>query len=565
MLKKLSNHQRRWRLRDIWLMLGIVLLGLWMMFLIVSTVTMWNMDQQSTKTLQGVLESGASRLDDRLNQIEKFIKVLLISDDNFTSLRNTSINRANNLRHVSIKLEENGQYFSEFSGIFYYEPYSELLIEKRWNDFATYSYYDVPRKMKMRELMMELSSGKGTDDKWVLENVNEVWTAFYIYYYEGQYLGVYISLEGILRRIVGLEDVDGFENMLLVSETGEKLTGNEDKQRTIEKNMYGKTYLQLEEKLQILPATMIALISRQRARGSWMTWWITLLVLAIFSGQFLVYLLRTLQKTLFGPLAELNCKMKIFSEGNLETRIEERVGCQEVRELTDTFNEMTGQIRNMKIENYEKKLEMQETILKYLQIQKNPHFFLNVLNGIYSLATSGNMLQVRTITLELIKHVRYVLSVEKILVPLLEELEFTQNYVKIQKIRFPYEIRLEINGITEEAGRVRVPPLLIQTFLENAIKYALSPENILEVHLQVELTRTHLKLCISDSGPGYPERILQELNTGGNVLTDERGEHIGIHNVLSRIRLLYQEGYTYYFSNPSSGGAQVEFMLPRNV
>lgn len=72
---------------------------------------------------------------------------------------------------------------------------------------------------------------------------------------------------------------------------------------------------------------------------------------------------------------------------------------------------------------------------------------------------------------------------------------------------------------------------MIQTFLENAIKYALSPENILEVHLQVELTRTHLKLCISDSGPGYPERILQELNTGGNVLTDERGEHIGIHNV----------------------------------
>ncbi|MEI3194955.1 MAG: hypothetical protein V8S54_03420 [Lachnospiraceae bacterium] len=100
----------------------------------------------------------------------------------------------------------------------------------------------------MRELMMELSSGKGTDDKWVLENVNEVWTAFYIYYYEGQYLGVYISLEGILSRIVGLEDVDGFENMLLVSETGEKLTGNEDKQRTIEKNMYGKTYLQLEER-----------------------------------------------------------------------------------------------------------------------------------------------------------------------------------------------------------------------------------------------------------------------------------------------------------------------------
>lgn len=98
--------------------------------------------------------------------------------------------------------------------------------------------------------------------------------------------------------MVELEDVAGFENMLLVSETGEKLTGSEDKQLKIEKNLYGKTYLQLEEKLQILPATMIALISRQRARGNWMMWWVALLVLAVFSGQFLVYLLRTLQKTL---------------------------------------------------------------------------------------------------------------------------------------------------------------------------------------------------------------------------------------------------------------------------
>ena len=165
----------------------------------------------------------------------------------------------------------------------------------------------------------------------------------------------------------------------------------------------------------------------------------------------------------------------------------------------------------------------------------------------------------------MIKHVRYVLSVEKTLVSLLEELEFTRNYVKIQKIRFPYEIRLEMDGITEEAGAVLVPPLMIQTFLENAIKYALSPENILEVHLEVELTKTHLKLRISDSGPGYPEAILQELNADGNVPADERGEHIGIHNVLSRIRLLYQEGYTWHFSNLPSGGAQVEFMLPRKV
>ena len=209
MLKKWKESRTRWRLRDIWIMLGIVLLILWVMFIAVSTVTMWTLDQQSVRTLQGVLESGASRLDSRLDQAERFIKVLLVSDDNFSSLRNTSINRANNLRHVAIKMEEDGQYFPEFSGIFYYEPGKDMLIEKRWNDLSTYSYLDLPRKMKMRELMMDLSTGKGTDGKWILENVAGVWTTLYIYYYEGQYLGIYISLDGILDRIVSLEDVDG--------------------------------------------------------------------------------------------------------------------------------------------------------------------------------------------------------------------------------------------------------------------------------------------------------------------------------------------------------------------
>lgn len=568
MLRRWKEGRTRWRLRDIWITLGIVLLILWVMFIAVSTVTMWTLDQQSIRTLQGVLESGASRLDSRLDQAERFIKVLLVSDDHFSSLRNTSINRASNLRHVAIRMEEEGQYFPEFSGIFYYEPKNDLLVEKRWNDLSTYSYLDTPKKMQMRNLMLELSVENGTDGEWILKNVVGVWTALYIYYYEGQYLGIYISLDGILNRIVSLEDVDGLENTLLVDAAGESLTGGESRKFSVDASTcreHGSSYLQLTEQFRTLPATMLTLVPRQRVHGNWIGWWVVLLLLAVFSGQFLVYLLRTLQKTLFGPLSELNRQMKIFSGGKLETRIEEQIGCQEVRELTDTFNEMTGQIRNMKIENYEKKLETQETVLKYLQIQKNPHFFLNVLNGIYSLAASGNMLQVRTITLELIRHVRYVLSVEKTLVPLLEELEFTQNYVKIQKIRFPYEIRLEMDGITEEAGTVLVPPLMIQTFLENAIKYALSPENILEVHLEVEMTETHLKLRISDSGPGYPEALLQELNADGNVPADERGEHIGIHNVLSRIRLLYQDGYTCHFSNLASGGAQVEFVLPRNV
>ena len=74
-----------------------------------------------------------------------------------------------------------------------------------------------------------------------------------------------------------------------------------------------------------------------------------------------------------------------------------------------------------------------------------------------------------------------------------------------------------------------------------------------------------LKLCISDSGPGFPETMLEELNASGTVSADTRGEHIGIHNVLSRMKLLYGTAYGYHFANLPMGGARVELFLSKQV
>ena len=97
-----------------------------------------------------------------------------------------------------------------------------------------------------------------------------------------------------------------------------------------------------------------------------------------------------------------------------------------------------------------------------------------MLNVIYSLAISGNVSQIRTITLELIRHVRYVLSVEKPLVPLLQELEFTHNYLEIQRIRFPYEIRMEEGRLYKGDYADFCATLASADLSENAVKYALS-------------------------------------------------------------------------------------------
>nr|WP_308627649.1 histidine kinase [uncultured Eisenbergiella sp.] len=571
MKRETGENRKRWRLRDIWLTIGAILLVLWIMFITVSTVTMWALDRQSRESMQGVLDFGSSKLESRLRQIENFLTVTLVSDAKFGMLRNTSLSYVDNLRQVALQMDSYGQYFPDFSGIFFYDSSRDILLDKQWNDISAYSMTFVVRRMEMRGRMRALCSGELQGQavgEWTIENIDNMWTAFYIYYHHGQYLGVYVALDGLWDRLIDLEEVAGFEDSGLTDLNGLELTKNKGRVFRLEGSSYweqGKGYLQLTKKIDRFPAVIVTLVPRQQLRGNWMIWWSGLIILAAVSGVFLVHLLLTLQRVLFAPLSELNRQMKAFSEGNLDTHIAKLVGCQEVRELSGTFNEMTGQIHDMKIENYEKRLEKQETFLKYLQIQKNPHFFLNMLNVIYSLAASGNVTQIRTITLELIRHVRYVLSVEKPLVPLLQELEFTHNYLEIQRIRFPYTIRVEEEGFTKEILQILVPPLLLQTFVENAVKYALSLEDMLQIHLEAVLAEDVLTLRISDCGPGFPEAMLEELNASGTVSPDERGEHIGIHNVLSRMRLLYGTAYGYHFANLPGEGAQVELILPQQV
>ena len=215
--------RRRWRLRDIWFAIGAILLVLWIMFITVSTVTMFALDRQSRESMQGVLDFGSSKLESRLRQIENFLTVTLVSDDKFGMLRNTSLSYADNLRQVARQMDSYGQYFPDFSGIFFYEPSRDILINKQWNDISAYSMTYVTRRMEIRTRMKTLCIGEEQEraiGEWTIENIDNKWTAFYIYYHQGQYLGVYVSLDGIWNRIIDLEGVAGFEESGLTDRDG---------------------------------------------------------------------------------------------------------------------------------------------------------------------------------------------------------------------------------------------------------------------------------------------------------------------------------------------------------
>src|SRR5690606_3000357 len=145
-----------------------------------------------------------------------------------------------------------------------------------------------------------------------------------------------------------------------------------------------------------------------------------------------------------------------------------------------------------------------------------------------------------------------------------DELEHTRNYLNIQSLRFPGKLTWSVDAPVYLTD-VPVPPLIIQSFVENSIKHAVTLEETIHISVQIDFTDesgSMILIRIQDTGKGFPEEVLQELQAGRSVEND-RGEHVGIRNVQRRLKLLYQEsGSLRFFNDKETGGATVEITLP---
>jgi sensor histidine kinase YesM len=127
-------------------------------------------------------------------------------------------------------------------------------------------------------------------------------------------------------------------------------------------------------------------------------------------------------------------------------------------------------------------------------------------------------------------------------VALKEELEVVQKYVEIERTRFGNRLIVAIN-IEPETLDARVPNLLLQPLVENAIRHGIAP-NPRPGWINIEASRRddRLTIQISDSGDGVPPERLMALNRG-----------VGLANTRTRLEHLYRSGYEFVFTNLRNG------------
>ncbi len=287
-------------------------------------------------------------------------------------------------------------------------------------------------------------------------------------------------------------------------------------------------------------------------------YWV-LLVVAVCSVFLAVGMWQGLKRRVVKALRVMQRGMQELEQENLEYRIVnwDRRETEEFVFLYNSFNHMAEEIGLSR----EKDAKMYQAQLDNLRLQVNPHMLLNSFNMIYSLAQSRNFQCIQEYSLLLVEYFRYALKETDRFVPLKKEMDFVENYVSIQKIRFPGAFT-SVYRIDPECMEALVPPLLIENFVENAMKYALIPGTAVEVLINIRREEEHLLISVCDTGRGIKPEILDCLQRG-EVYRDKMGkEHIGVWNCRRRMEVFYGEEASMKITSSQGQGTQVWLDIP---
>jgi LytS/YehU family sensor histidine kinase len=210
-------------------------------------------------------------------------------------------------------------------------------------------------------------------------------------------------------------------------------------------------------------------------------------------------------------------------------------------------------ISRLKAELAEAQLQVTEAQLQALKMQLHPHFLFNTLNSISALldedvdaadqmlARLGDFLR---LTLE---------NSGAQQVTLQEELEFLRCYLEIERVRF--HDRLTVNMLIEpETLDVRVPNLILQPIVENAIRHGIvsriAPG---QIEISAKLSGSALQLQVRDNGPGL------NLN---EVAAGKIKEGLGLANTRARLEQMYGASHRFEMRDAPEGGLQVILEIP---
>ena len=551
------------------LFLVILLIETAVLFVVIR-ITHNSLAQEAVKNSETLLEYYSSQLEDQMDFAQKDLRILANDTGLFSSLPYQKLEEQQYFQKLYLKnyMQKILNLNTILDGIFIYRPNAEQLPY-----FAVSSKYtSYEQELQLKEQVENCNFSAATE-YWSFWHVDE--KEYLLYLEKGIYgwYGIWIRAQSILENFELLNPTsqsglyicrpDGtiLESQSVFSFSGTFLQTDNGSISKIAEKKYIKVVTRINQEDYVL-AALLPEDEILKEMGSIRP----VLAAAIITNLLLLLLCILCAKCfVYEPLHYLTAHMETVKEGNLETEIELGSYLEEFESVYSTFNEMQKSIVALKMDNYEWQIQEEKTKRQFLQSQIKSHFFLNCLNIIYMLAQGKQYELIQKLDLCMAHYMRYLTRPADQPVTLSQELEHVKNYMSIQTLRYHNRITFSCDVEDNSMNQYLLYPLMIQTFVENSMKYAMDPETD-NNHIAVKISHIPNKpelfsISIEDSGNGFSDEILRHLNNPASVpMSGLSG--IGIANVKSRLCLFYKEKGTIWFSNSSPHGARVELQIP---
>ncbi|ULT57622.1 sensor histidine kinase [Neobacillus drentensis] len=383
-----------------------------------------------------------------------------------------------------------------------------------------------------------------------------------------------------INEILSSENAD--HNMLLLNEQNQLIAKNQPFHLNLSKQLNeiaensskdvmtieGKEYLINTRELSITGWKLISLIPYDHAISKINSIFKRVFLFqSLFFIAFLLLLIYLLSR-LLNRLVELRNVAKKVQKGDLSIRSIVK-GHDEIATLSSSFNQMLDKVNEVIEENTLTQSRKREAELAMLQAQINPHFLFNVLNSIRMKVLLKRDPESAEMISSLSKLLRMTFDKHKEMITFQDELEINKDYIRIMNMRQRNQIELRM-AVSVETYPIKVPRLILQPIIENAIIHGLSDREGF-ILIKGNYLNGVLMVEVDDNGAGMKMEQLSAIRETLNksvpdtsTLSDSgKGfSSIGLTNVNERMKLTFGEAFTMHVDSELDKGTKVTMYIP---
>ncbi|WP_417298092.1 sensor histidine kinase [Eisenbergiella porci] len=560
-----KNSLSRMIFRMTAVLMGIVVAGI-----IVSAFLSGYIRKQAEESIRSTTEFYAAQMDASFRDINDYLGELVFQDKDVAMTRYTSdkLLFIQAVQKINEKLEF---YRTKLGGdfqFFIYYPELDYFASSERGEMEIKEFAALKENMAQYIRTDYEAGGLNARKKWWLAGIDGKQYALNYIFFDEWYACCFIDAQKLAdsANVIHLGK-DSF--VTLVTEDGRpsgrldrlKESGfyNPDTGKSrLDENVFGMKYTMIHQPLDYAGFGISVVVQNNRSMVNVVIFQLIIILFILAGICIAALLLYRVKKRMIEPMKYFSDNLTKIREDSQDVYFD-NVDIAELAEANELFQSICGQMKELKIQMYEQQLAQQKLQLDYMHLQIQPHFYINCMSLIYNMAAMGEDDTIQQLSACVSDYFRYIFRSDSNMVCLTEEMKHVGNYLEICRIRYKDRLTFHLEK-GEGLEDIKIPPLLLHTFVENSVKYAAGSGKNIQILAAAARKKQQgeefVEIKIEDNGIGFSDNVLESLRKDKDIVT-EKGTRIGIRNCIQRLSRIYGSSARVLFENREEGGVRV--------